>query len=308
MISGEGSPDALGLIGLGSMGAPMARALLQAGFALRVYNRSPGPADELVAHGAVIAPRPADAVPGPSRVVVSMVSDDRALEAVTLGEGGILQALGAGGVHLSMSTVAPETARRLAAEHAGRGAAYLSAPVFGRPEAAAARSLWVCISGEGAARRRVQPVLRGLGQGGFDVGEDPAAACVVKLAGNFLIAAAIEALGEACALVEKNGIEPATFVEAMGTTLFACPIYQSYGRTIVEQSYDPAGFKLSLGLKDAGLIRGAALWSGVRMPLAELLQERFRDAAEKGRSELDWSVVALSAAEEAGLRGETPQV
>ncbi|RPJ85155.1 MAG: NAD(P)-dependent oxidoreductase, partial [Acidobacteria bacterium] len=209
---------------------------------------------------------------------------------------------GASGIlHISMSTVSPETSRRMAQIHSGRGDRFVSAPVFGRPEAAAARKLWICQSGEADAKAQVRPVLEAMGQGIFDFGEDPGAANVVKLAGNFLIASAIEAMAEAFTLGEKNGVERGRMAEMFARTLFACPIYLNYGRLIAEQGYDKVGFSLPLGLKDMQLLQATAVTSKVPMPFAGVVRDRLVAAMAKGREGLDWTGFALGVSEDAGL-------
>jgi 3-hydroxyisobutyrate dehydrogenase-like beta-hydroxyacid dehydrogenase len=290
----------IGFIGLGAMGGAMAGNLLDAGFELHVWNRTSAKVDELAARGATRAPDPATAVE-PGGIVITMLADDRALEEVTLGERGFLERLGPGGAHVSMSTISPHLARRLARRHAERGSRYVGAPVFGRPEMAAARKLWIAVAGESAAKERVRPILNVLGQGVYDFGEDPSAAHVVKLGGNFLIAAAIESLGESAALLRKSGVDPAAFMRMLTETLFACPLYQSYGRLIVEERYAPAGFRLALGLKDAELVLQAASASAAPMPFGDAIRRRFLTAVARGRGDLDWAAIALGASEDAGL-------
>lgn len=289
-----------GFIGLGAMGLPMARNLLAAGVALRVFNRTADRCRPLEDLGAVRAGSVAEAC-APGGIAVTMLADDAALEAVTQGPGGLALALGKGGVHLSMSTVSPATAKRLAALHAERGGHYVAAPVFGRPEAAAARKLWICAAGDADAKARVRPVLEAMGQGVFDFGDEPAAANVVKLAGNFLIVAALEAMAEAQAMAAKNGVDPLRLAEMLGQTLFACPVYANYGRQIAERRFDPPGFRLRLGLKDVNLVLGLGGASGVPMPLASLARDRLLAATARGRGDMDWAALALGAAEDAGL-------
>ena len=295
----------IGFIGLGNMGLPMASNLIEAGYTLQVYNRTPEKARSLVDKGAKLANNPSDVVESEG-IVITMLANDQALEAVVLGENGILEKLGTGGIHLSMSTVSPATAQNLAKYHERRGTHYLAAPVFGRPDAAAAKKLWICLSGNGTAKERVLPVLNRLGQGVFDFGEDVGAANVVKLTGNFLIISAIEAMAEAFTLAEKNGIDRTQVAELFGQTLFACPIYQNYGRMIAQQQYQPAGFKLSLGLKDVTLALQTARDSQMPMPLASLLHDRLMAAVAKGRGDIDWTGLALEISEEAGIK-ENPQ-
>ncbi len=292
--------EAIGFVGLGNMGEPMASNLLKAGYALRLYNRTPSKATSLVNQGATLVSHLRD-VAEPGGIVITMVSDDRGREDVVAGDKGLLERLGSDGVHLSMSTVSPATSRKLAEQHQRYRVAYLAAPVFGRPEAAAARKLWICLSGPRAAKDRVQPMLSALGQAVFDFGEDPGAANVVKLAGNFLIASAIEAMAEAMTLAEKNGIDRAMLIDMLAQTMFACPIYQNYGKAIVQEDYKPARFRLSLGLKDIDLVLQTAASSKTPMPLASMLRDRFISAMAKGREELDWAAFALGASEDAGL-------
>ncbi|MBI3780498.1 MAG: NAD(P)-dependent oxidoreductase [candidate division NC10 bacterium] len=292
--------ESIGFVGLGNMGEPMASNLLKAGHALRVYNRTPARAASLMAQGAKLVPRLSE-VADPGGIVITMLSDDQALEGAVADDNGLLQRLGPGGIHLSMSTVSPATARNLAERHRRYGVTYLAAPVFGRPQAAVARKLWICVSGPRAAKDRVQPILSALGQAVFDFGEDPGAANVVKLSGNFLIASAIEAMAEAMTFAEKNGIDRARLIDMLAQTMFACPIYQNYGKAIVQEDYKPARFRLSLGLKDIDLVLQTAAASKTPMPLASMLHDRFISAMAKGREELDWAAFALGAWEDAGL-------
>jgi 3-hydroxyisobutyrate dehydrogenase-like beta-hydroxyacid dehydrogenase len=292
--------EQVGFIGLGEMGLAMARNLLAAGYALTAYNRTRSKAEPLAALGAKIAPTASDAVTA-GGVAVTMLADDRALEEVT-SEGGVVRALGKGGIHVSMSTISPETTRRLAHYHAQGGSVYVAAPVFGRPEAAAARRLWICTAGPEGSKERIKPLLHAMGQGVFDFGEDAGAANVVKLAGNFLIASAIEALGEALALAQKNGVDRAALADMLAKTLFAAPVYQGYGPTIAARRFMPAGFKLPLGLKDVDLVLSLASQSRTPMPIASLLHDRFIAALAKGRENLDWSAISIGAAEDAGLK------
>lgn len=292
--------EAIGFIGMGHMGTPMAKNLLAAGYTLHVYNRTPEKTASLVKLGATAASSPAELAKVCS-TVISMVADDAALEQLVLGPHGLLQGLASGALHISMSTILPDTARRLAERHAEHGSAYVAAPVFGRPEAAAAKKLWICLSGEQAARQRAEPVLRALGQSLFDFGPEAGAANVVKLSGNFLIASALEALGEALALGEKNGVDRTALASMLSQTLFACPVYQNYSKAIAEHAYQPAGFRLALGFKDIGLIEHTAARSRTPMPLAGLLRNRFLSALAKGREDYDWAALALGSAEDAGL-------
>lgn len=290
----------IGFIGLGAMGAPIAANLATAGYKLRVYNRTASKADALVAMGATRVERPGDAaVPG--GVAITMLADDAALEAVTLGAGGLAERLGSGGIHISMSTVAPATSRRLAQHHATRGSTYVAAPVFGRPDAAKAKRLWVLASGPAVQRAAIRPVLEAVGQGIFDFGDEPGAANVAKLAGNFLIAANLEAMSEAFTMAEKQGVDRAAVADMLAKTLFACPIYQGYGKAIAEKRFTPVGFRMPLGLKDVELALRTAAEVTMALPIASLVRDRFLASLAKGREEMDWSAIALSVLDDAGL-------
>lgn len=290
----------VGFIGLGLLGLPMARRLAREGFPLRVYNRTASKAASVEALGATRVDTPAEAARG-SDVVVTVVADDAALRQVTTGDDGILGRLREGGVHLSASTISPDTARELAAGHAEKGEAYLATPVFGRGDAAEAGSLRVCVSGPESGRERARPVLEALGNEIFEFGQEVGAANVVKLAGNFLIAGAIEAMAEAYTLAEKNGVAREAVHQLFSQTLFDCPIYRNYGRMVARHEYAPAGFFLPLGLKDVGLFRETGDRSRVPTPLASLVHERMLASLAKGREELDWTSFALEVSESAGL-------
>ncbi len=292
--------ETIGFVGLGNMGRPMAANLLSAGYPLRVFARDKQKAAQLTAQGAALsASSSAAALPG--GIVITMLSDDRALEEVALAGDELARALGQGGVHVSMSTVSPAVARRVAAHHERFGASYVAAPVFGRPDAAAARKLWICVSGAGKAKERIHPLLQVLGQGVFDFGDDAGSANVVKLAGNFMLGSAVEAMAEAMALAAKNGIDTVKLIEMMGQTLFACPVYRNYGKALVDRSYDPPGFRLALGLKDIELVLKTASESRTPMPLASLLHDRMMAGVAKGRGDLDWAILGQEVAEQAGL-------
>lgn len=291
----------IGFIGLGKMGEPMARNLMRAGYKLRVYNRTSAKAKALAGEGAKVVATLREVVE-PGGIVVSMVANDHALAEVVLGENGIGDAIGKGGLHISMSTVSPPTAQRLAAHYQKHGASYVAAPVFGRPDAAAAKQLWICLAGDGKAKERARPVLEALGQAIFDFGEKPEAANVVKLAGSFLIGAAIEAMAEAYTFAEKNGVSREQVADVFSQSFLACPIYQNYGKVIATQNYQPAGLKVSLGLKDMNVLTRTAAKSLTPMPIGNLLQTRLMSAFSKGRADMDWAALALGALEDAGLQ------
>lgn len=293
--------ETIALIGLGQMGLPIAERLLAAGHGLAVYNRTAAKAEALAAKGARVAASPAEAVVGAS-LVITMVADDKALEGVTLGEDGLLGALAPGGVHLSMSTVSPDTARRLAAAHGETGSDYVAGPVFGRPDAAAAGKLWIAMAGPAAARQRIKAVASAFSQGIYEFGDEAANANVAKLAGNFMIASALEAMAEAFALGEKNGLDRTALATLFGETLFNCPVYKGYGAMIAGERYQPAGFRLDLGLKDMRLALETADASTVPMPLASLLHDRLLGLLAQGRADHDWGAIGLGVSQQAGLR------
>ena len=267
--------ETLGFIGLGLLGLPVATNLASAGYAPRVYNRTASKADLLVARGAHLAAHPADAAL-PGGIVVSLIWDDAALDTIVTSEG-FLDRLGPGGIHISMSTVLPETARRLAALHAEHGSTYVEAPIFGRPEAAAARKLVIPLAGPAAAKLRVRPVLEALGAHNiFDFGEAIGAATTVKILGNFLIFSAARSMAEALALAEHSGVEPSAVVDMLTTTLFAAPIYQSYGKLLVAKAPAPQS---AIPHKDLGLFKHIAAQVGSPSPIANQLFELLPHAA-----------------------------
>lgn len=290
----------VGFIGLGSMGLPLARRLLQAGHQLAVYNRTRARADQLKHLDPVIAETPAAAARG-AEVLVTMVADDAALEDVILGDAGALAALPRGAIHVSMSTVSPALTRWLAERHGLAGQTLVAAPVFGRPEAAEAGKLWIVAAGPAAALEHCRPLLEAMGQGVIPAGDDPPRANVIKLAGNFLLAAAIEALGEAFALVRKYDVQPAALLDIVNGKLFRSPIYENYGTLIAAERYEPAGFKLRHGLKDVRLVLEAADAVAVPTPLASLMRDRYVSAVARGWGDIDWAALARVAAADAGL-------
>jgi 3-hydroxyisobutyrate dehydrogenase-like beta-hydroxyacid dehydrogenase len=291
--------ESIGFIGLGNMGLAIATNLLKAGFGVRVYNRTAERARPLLEQGAKLARTPAEATQ-PGGIVISMVSNDRALEEVTAGADGLLTRLG-DGIHLSMSTIAPRTARRLAELHRERGSRYVASPVFGKPEVAAQAKLWVVTSGDAAAQARVRPLQEAVGQRVFDFGADPGAANVIKLAGNFLLGAAVEAMAEAFTLAQKHGVPRRQTHEFFSQTLFDCFVYRGYGELVASEHYQPVGAKPSLIRKDYGLILEASDEGLVPMPLARLIHERLTATVAKGREDADWAGFAREISESAGL-------
>jgi 3-hydroxyisobutyrate dehydrogenase-like beta-hydroxyacid dehydrogenase len=292
----------IGFIGLGNMGSGMAANLLKAGHAVAAYNRSQDKVDALVAQGARRAHTVAEACGG--EAVISMLADDAAVEAVTFGADGIIANLAKGAVHVSSSTISVALAERLAAAHAEAGQRFVAAPVFGRPEAAEAAKLFIVAAGDPAAVQAVSPLFDAIGQRSFVVSDDPTAASLIKLSGNFLIASVIESLGEAMALVGKAGVDKQQYLEILTSTLFGAPVYQTYGGLIAREKFEPAGFAAPLGFKDVRLVLAAGEELRVPLPLASLLRDRFLTLLATGGEHLDWSAVGALSAWEAG--GKSP--
>lgn len=284
-------------IGLGLMGMPIAVNIARAGHDLSVWNRSPRPLEAFGAQAPRVAATPREAAEG-AEAVVTMLADDAALEQVV--QGGLLDGLPPGAVHVAMSTVSIATARRMTDLHAASGRGYVAAPVFGRPDAAAAANLWVLLAGAPDQRDRVRPLLGAVGRGMSEFGDEPWRANLVKLGNNFVLAAMLETLGEAVALMRKAGVPPQDFLDAVNG-LFQSPVYANYGRQIAEGRDQPALFKASLGLKDVRLALAAADELGVPMPLAGLAHDGLLSAVAQGRGDADWSVLARIVQERAGL-------
>lgn len=290
----------VGFIGLGNMGSAIARNLIKAGHTLTVYNRTRSRAEPLQSLGARMAGTPSEAA-SDAEALITMLADDRAVEEVIFAPGNTLPSLPAGAVHISMSTISVGLSRRLADAHREQRQHYLAAPVFGRPDAAAAAKLFIAVAGPAHEIERCQPVFDAIGQKTFLVGEDAPAANVIKLTGNFLITTMIESLAEAFALVRKFGLDPKAFLEFLTSSLFPTPVYRNYGSMIAADRFEPVGFKLPLGMKDNRLLLAAAEEAAVPMPMASLVHERFVQALAQGLSEADWAAIARVSYRNAGL-------
>jgi 3-hydroxyisobutyrate dehydrogenase-like beta-hydroxyacid dehydrogenase len=288
----------VGFIGLGHMGAGMAASLLKAGHEVTVYNRTPGKAEALIAQGAKGAASVADACRGPA--VITMLANDQAVEEVVFGDGGVLASQPPGAIHISSSTISVDLAERLTAAHMAHGSRFVSATVFGRPDVAAAGQLAVNAAGASDAIDEVSPLLDAIGRKTSVVSETPAAANLVKLSGNFLLASVIEGLGEAMALISKGGIDRRRYLDIITSTLFDAPAYKIYGGMIADDQFEPAAFAAPLGQKDIRLALAAADDLGVPMPLASLLRDRFLTLMAHGGDRLDWSALGQLAAADAG--------
>ena len=278
----------LGFVGLGTMGSAMARRLVDAGHTVRVWNRNPDAAAPLLEAGAVRAASAAHALD--AGVTFSMLSNDAAADAV-FSEEALRDAAGA--LHVNMASVSPVAAHALAARHAAAGVAYVSAPVLGRPPVAAAGNLNILAGGSEADIDRAAEFFDILGARTWRIGADPAQANVAKIAVNFNLIHAIEAIGESIAIVENHGIDAAQFVELLTGTLFGGVAYAGYGDIIVNRRYEPAGFAAVLGLKDLGLAEAAAAEVGVTLPTAPALRSIFEQTlAKPGGDQLDWAAIA----------------
>jgi 3-hydroxyisobutyrate dehydrogenase-like beta-hydroxyacid dehydrogenase len=291
----------IAFIGLGNMGLPMARNLITAGHTLTVWNRTRSRAETLQSERTKVAATPAEAA-AKAEALITMLADDRAVEHVLFDPGNALQALPAGAVHISMSTISVALSRRLTQAHHERQQHYVGAAVFGRPEAATAAELFVVAAGAPDQLERCDALFRAVGQKTFIAGQEPAAANVIKLAGNFLITTVIEGLAEAMALVRKHELDPQAFLDILTGTLFSAPIYRNYGPMLAADKFEPAGFKMPLGLKDNRLLLAAAEEAQVPMPLANLVHDRFLAALANGLKEADWAAIARVEYEAAGLK------
>ncbi|MCM3872155.1 MAG: NAD(P)-dependent oxidoreductase [Pyrinomonadaceae bacterium] len=300
----------VGFIGLGNMGSAIARNLIKAGHDLTVYNRTRSRAAAFASLGARVAETPAEAA-SDAEVLITMLADDAAVEDLIFTPGNsifasanTIEALAAGAVHVSLSTISVELSRRLAESHREKQQHYLAAPVFGRPDAAAAAKLFIVAAGPAEQIERCRPLFDAIGQKTFIAGEEAHAANVIKLAGNFLITTVIESLAEAFAFGRKFGVDPHTFLDILTNSLFTAPVYRNYGSMIASDKFEPVGFKLPLGFKDNRLLLAAAEKAAVPMPMASLVHDRFVAALAQGLGESDWAAIARVSYENAGLRKE----
>jgi len=288
-------------LGLGNMGLPIVKNLIEAGYHVQVYNRSISKADELDQSAITRCSTPAEAATD-VKFVLSILSDDEVVREAITGEDGILMTMAEDAIHISMSTISPETSKEMADLHEESGSHYLTSPVFGRPDAAAAKKLWVCISGQRAIKDLAKPILETIGQGVIDFGEDVRAANVVKLTGNFMILASLELMSEAYTLAEKYNVDRNAVSEFLSSTLFSAPIFKNYGKLIAQKQYEPVGFKAKLGYKDARLAFQLSQLSETPMPLVSLIHNRMLSAVAKGWGERDWvEAISRGVTDDAGL-------
>lgn len=290
----------IGFIGLGSMGAGMASNLVRGGHEVTVWNRSTHATKPLVELDATVADSPVEAA-REAEVLHSMLANDEAISEVIL-DGDVLDALPKGAVHVNHATISVALARELIEVHEKLGVDYVAAPVFGRPALAATGELNVVVSGKPEALAKVSALLELLGQKVWPMGDDPVRATIVKLGGNFLIGTAIESIAEATALTRAHGVSAQDFLDVMTGSLFSSPVFKTYGSLIAQEKYSPAGFKMSLGYKDIGLVRSAAQAEHVPMPFASVIHDTLLDALGAGDGDLDWSGMARVAAARAHLK------
>jgi 3-hydroxyisobutyrate dehydrogenase-like beta-hydroxyacid dehydrogenase len=296
----EGGIMKVGFIGLGSMGAGMSRNLIKAGHDLVVYNRTRSRAQEMQSLGAKVADTASEAAVG-VEVLITMLADDRAVQDVIFEPGAAIEALPEGAVHISTSTISVDLSRRLAKSHAKKHQNYIAAPVFGRPDAAAAGKLFIVTAGKSESIEKCRGLFAAMGQKTFTIGEDAPAANLVKLSGNFLITTVIESLAEGFALMRKTGVDPQKFLEVLTESMFSAPIYKTYGGILASEKFEPVGFKLPLGFKDNRLLLAAAEEASVPMPMASLVHDRFVAALAQGLENADWSAIARITYRNAGV-------
>ena len=287
----------IGFLGLGSMGHGMAANLLKAGHEVVVWNRSAGATKPLAVLGAKVAATPSQTVGGDA--VISILADDAAVDGVFTDE--VLAGAAKGLVHANMATISVAMVNTLTARHQRHGVGYVGAPVFGRADVAAAGKLNIVASGEAAALAKLQPAFDAMGQKTWVVGDDPVHAHSCKIAGNLMIATVIEMLGEAFALIEKSGVDPRLFSEVMTGSIFGAPVFNNYAAIIAGKKFEPAGFKLRLGLKDVTLALAAGSATATPLPLASLIRDHFLEAIAHGDGDKDWSALAAVASRRAGL-------
>jgi 3-hydroxyisobutyrate dehydrogenase-like beta-hydroxyacid dehydrogenase len=293
----------LGFIGLGHMGTAMAANLVRAGHDVTVFNRTPGRSGPLVELGAREAANLVEACD--SEVVITMLANDDAASEIAFGQNGLIAHLPKGAIHLSMSTISVDLSKRLTQAHAQAGQRYVAAPVFGRPDMAAAAKLFIVAAGDPAAVDACKPLFDALGQKTSTIGVEPSAANLVKLTANFLQASVIESLGEAIALVGKAGIDRRAYVDLLTSTIFTSPAYKIFGPLIAAGTFGPAAFAAPLGFKDIRLALAEAETLRVPMPLASLLRDRFLRLFAQGGETLDWSAIGGLASQDAGDRQAT---
>jgi len=287
----------VGFIGLGTMGRAMAANLLKAGQHVRVWNRSQEPIQALIGQGAQACRVPSEAFQG--GVVISMLAGDEAVRQVLPED--VLANAPRSAIHVNMATISVSLAKELTQVHGQRGLQYVAAPVFGRPDVAEAAKLNIVAAGEPSAIEHVAPLFEAIGQKTWPLGREPYRANVVKLAGNFMLGCAIEAMAEACAMAQAHDVAPADVLEMLTNSLFSSPVYKGYGGLIAEERYEPALFKLALALKDVRLALAAGEQGRVPMPFASVLRDNLLEAIAQGDGDKDFAALARVASRRAKL-------
>ena len=284
----------IGFVGLGNLGTPIAENILEKNQRLFVYNRTASKARPVVEKGAILCTSIKE-LGQKCDIIFSVVSDDAALNDITKGDNGIAQNLKEGGIHISISTILPVTAKELAQVHKQFNNHYVAAPVMGRPEAARAAKLNFLVSGEQAIIETIKPLLlQAGGVGIWEFGSETSAANVAKLCTNFLIVSAIESMAEGINLAKKSGIDSATWINMITQTMFSAPVYLNYSNILLKEIFQPAGFALKLGLKDVNLVMQQSTEIDAEMPIGRLLQQRLRECVANGLGDYDWTAMALA--------------
>jgi 3-hydroxyisobutyrate dehydrogenase-like beta-hydroxyacid dehydrogenase len=288
----------VGFLGTGRMGSAMAANLLKAGHRVCAWDKVPAALADLKAAGADIAANAADAMRGDA--VISMLPNDQALRDVFI-VGELLKHGKPSMVSINMGTVSIDCVDELVTAHAALNIPYIAATVFGRPDVAIAGKLAIMVAGDGKVIDRAQPLFDAMGRKTFRVGSQPRQANIAKIAGNLMVACAIEALGEAAALLRKYDMSAPDVLDVIVESLFDVPVYQGYSHAIGRQQYTPPGFDLVLGMKDVNLALKAGDQANVPLPFASVLRDAFLDAVANGDANKDWSAIARVAARKAGL-------
>jgi hypothetical protein len=290
----------VGFIGVGRMGQAMARRLIEAGHDLAVYNRTADKIRALVEAGA----KPMGSLEQAAHygeAVFTMLTDDTALDDVAGRKGGLLESLPRGGIHICSGTHGIGIIRKLKTEHSARGQIFIAAPMLGRPDVVTSGQAGMVIAGPAEALQLCAPLFAAIGRRSFEAGADPEAAAAIKIANNFVLGCAIEAMGEGFSLIRKYGVVPQVFYDVMTDGLFASSAYKVYGKIIVDESYDRVGQMALLGLKDANLALAAGEAVGVPLPSGNVWRDRLVGAVAHGDGGKDWAVMALEQARASGL-------
>jgi len=290
----------VGFIGLGRMGQAMARRLIDGKHDVGVYNRTAEKLKALTELGA----RPLDSIHAAANygdAVFTMVADDAAVLEVVSKSGGLLQSLPKRGIHVCAGTHSVAAMQQLKKLHADAGQVLLATPMLGRPEVVASGQAGMVLGGGRQSLDRCRPLFTAIARRAFEAGPDPVAAAAIKIANNFVLGCAIEAMGEGFSLVRKYDVMPDVFLDVMTDGLFACSAYKIYGKIIAEERYQPAGQRAILGLKDANFALEAGGAVGVPLPSGNVWRDRLVGAVAHGEAEHDWAVMAKDQARASGL-------